>query len=109
MFESMKVAIEEWAGDCSVSVTDEQIKDLADAIEICSEMDLGSRGFSLGHKSKSEEESKIEELEKRLRTLELFISSNGLSVSYGAGYVTEHTMENISGSHRASNDKTTFY
>lgn len=107
MTESVRVTIEEWANDCSMNITDKQVKELADAIEMCSEMEVGSRGFSVGYTVKSEEKLKIEELEKKLFTLECFLQQKGLCISYEVGRVTEHTMERISNSHCASNDKTT--
>lgn len=109
MRETTKTMIEEWAGDCGINVTDKQIKELVDAIGMCSEMEFGSRGFSLGHKTKSDEEKKIEELEGKLHTLERFISSKGHCIDYGVGRVTEHTMTPCGTTHMASERKTTNY
>jgi len=109
MNELIKVTIGEWAGDNSINITTKEIEELVDAINICSEYDSGSRGFSLGHKPQSEEEKRIKELEGKLHTLELFISSKGLCIDYGIGRVTEHTMEQITDCHRASRRETTYY
>jgi len=105
----VKTTIEEWANDCSLNITDEQIKELTEAIDMCSEMEMGNRGFTLGHKSKTKEELKIEELEKKLFTLECYISSKGLNIDYDAGRVTEHTMEVCGTAHMASKRKTSYY
>jgi len=109
MNELIKVTIEEWAGDNSINITAKEIKDLVDAIDICSEYDSGSRGFSLGYKPESDEEKKIKELEGKLHTLELFISSKGLCIDYDIGRVTEHTIEQITNCHRASRRETTYF
>jgi hypothetical protein len=109
MNESMKVTVEEWANNNSININDKQIRELVDAIDICSEIDMGSTGWVLGYKNKSNEEKEIEKLEKKLFTLERFIQQKGFSISYDIGHVTEHTMESISDSHRASRSKTTYY
>jgi hypothetical protein len=107
MNESVKITIKEWANDNDIGINDNQIKELVEAIDMCSEINLNSIGFTLGYKIKSDEDKKIEILENKLRTLESFISSKGLSISYDVGYVTEHIMEQISDIHMASNSKTT--
>lgn len=109
MNNTLLIIIEEWAGDNGININDKQINELAEAIKICSEVELGSRGFIIGNKSKSNEEKKIEELKSKLHTLEQYIYSKGLNISYNIGYVTEHTMESISDSHKASNNKTFYY
>ena len=109
MNELLKTTIEEWAGDNSINVTDNQIEELVDAINICSEYNSGSRGFTLGYKPESEDQKKIKELESKLHTLECFISSKGLCIDYDIGRVTEHTMVQITDCHRASDRKTTYY
>jgi len=77
--EALKVMVEEWANDNSLTVTDKQVEELVDAIGICSEMDMGSRGYSLGCKPKTENELRIEKLEK----LECYIDQKGFSINYG--------------------------
>jgi len=109
MNKLLKVTIEEWAGHNSIDITDKQAEELVDAIDICSEYDYGSRGFSLGYKPESEEGKKIKELEGKLHTLECFISSSGLCIDYDIGRVTEHSMEQITDCHRASRKETTYY
>lgn len=105
MNETMKLTIEEWANDNLIDITDKQIKDLTDAIDICSEMESGSRGFTLGYNPKSQEDKKIEELEKKLHTLECFIGRKGFSISYDINRVVEHTMVPCGTSHMASSEK----
>lgn len=109
MSELLKVTIEEWAGDNSITVTEKQVEELVDAIDICSEYDSGSRGFTLGHRPESGEAKKIKELESKLHTLECFISSKGFCIDYDIGRVTEHTMVQITDCHRALDRKTTYY
>jgi hypothetical protein len=109
MSEALKITIEEWANDNALPVTDDEINELLEAIGVCSEIDLGSRGFTLGHNAKSDKDKKIDELEKKIQTLELFILEKGISISYDVGYVTEHTMERITNTHAASNRKTTIF
>jgi hypothetical protein len=107
MNEIVKITIEEWANNNDVNINNNQIKELVEAIDMCSEMNLNSIGFTLGHNTKSDEDKKIEILENKLRTLELFISSKGYSIGYEPGYVTEYYMEKISDTHIASNRRTT--
>lgn len=109
MNNALLITIEEWAGDNGISVNDEQVIELAEAIEICSEVEIGSRGFTLGCNIKSEKDIQIDDLKNQIQTLEKFIRGKGLVITHGSGYVTEHTMERISSSHSASNDKTTYY
>jgi len=109
MNKNIQIAIEEWAGDNCIKVTIEQINELTDALDICSEIEMGSNGFALGHSVKSEDQRTIKYLEKKIQTLESFLSSKGLSISYDVGYVTEHTMEMCGTAHVASNRKTTYY
>lgn len=109
MNKALYITIEEWAGDNNLPVTDKQINELVDAVEICSEIDIGSRGFTLGHKAKTESDIEIENLKDKLNTLESFIRDKGMNITYDNGYVTEHYMERISSSHCGSRDNTHYY
>jgi hypothetical protein len=102
MKESLKITIEEWAGDNDLDVNDDQITELADAIDVLDEMD--SMPFFQQGESKSEEQKEIEVLQKQIGMLELFIASKGYSVSVNKSSLTESVTEPISNTHAATRE-----
>lgn len=78
MSESIRITIEEWAGDNGISLTDEQIKELADGIGVCQEMEyVPNRTEEL----KREENKKIAILENKVNMLERYLASKGYNVT----------------------------
>ncbi|MES0334788.1 MAG: hypothetical protein SFH39_00300 [Candidatus Magnetobacterium sp. LHC-1] len=106
MKEYIKITIQEWAEDNFIDITEEQVNELSDAIDMCSEIELGTRGFTVGNQTKSDIET--ETLKAKLSTLEQFISSKGLNITYDVGYVTETFIVPISPTIEATERKTTY-
>lgn len=78
MSESVRITIEEWAGDNNISLTGEQIKELAEAIDVCSEMEyVPNRTEEL----KKEEIQEISVLKNKVDMLERYLYSKGYNVT----------------------------
>lgn len=78
MNESIRITIEEWAGDNGISLADEQIKELAEGIDICQEMEyVPNRTEEL----KREESQEISVLKHKVDMLERYLYSKGCNVT----------------------------
>lgn len=78
MSESVIITIEEWAGDNGISLTDEQIKELAEGIGVCDEMEyVPNRTEEL----KREENQEISVLKHKVDMLERYLHSKGYNVT----------------------------
>lgn len=78
MSESVRITIEEWAGDNGISLTDEQIKELAEEIDICREMEyVPNRQEDL----RREENREIAILKNQVDMLERYLESKGYHVT----------------------------
>lgn len=100
MSEGMKLTIEEWSIEYGIDLSEEQIRDLIDALDVCSEIEATPFMFQ----GNSYENKEVEKLEKKIRVLESFIEAKGHSISLSTNGVTEHLYERISPSHVASRD-----
>lgn len=77
MNDSVRITIEEWAGDNGISLTDDQIKELAEEIDICWEMEhIPNRTADL----KREENKEISKLKNQVDMLERYLDSKGYHV-----------------------------
>lgn len=92
MNESIKITIEEWAGDNELSVTEEQIKDLVEGIEIALEMSM-PWGYGVGQ-IESAERSEIKRLKHQIDMLERYLASKGYNIILGNDEITRTYMVN---------------
>lgn len=78
MNESVRITIDEWAGDNGIFLTNEQIKELAEAIDVCQEMEyVPNRSEYL----KREENNEISILKNKVDMLERYLYSKGYNVT----------------------------
>lgn len=78
MNDAVKITIEEWAGDNGISLTEGQIKELAEGIEICREMEyMPNRTEVLNQ----EENKEIAILRNQVDMLERYLDSKGYQVT----------------------------
>lgn len=75
-YDGVRISIEEWAGDNGIIVTDEQIKELAEAVDTAYEMQLPC-GYGIG-RFHHEENVKIKLLENQIDMLLRYLESKGL-------------------------------
>ncbi len=73
--EGIKITIEEWAGDNSINLTDEQVEELMYAIDVAYDMSMPC-GYGVGQ-VKTKENSEIEHLKSQIGLLQRFIQSKG--------------------------------
>lgn len=92
------ITIEEWAGDNKIYLTDRQIEKLAEAINICKEVQIKSF-------TNTELNQNIKKLEKKIELLEKFINAKGFTITVNENSITEHYFEKITDSHIASNNR----
>lgn len=89
MSESVIITIEEWAGDNGISLTDEQIKELAEGIDICREMEyVPNRAADL----EREENKEIAKLKNQIDMLERYLESKGYHVITFDDRIERHFM-----------------
>ena len=74
--EGVKITIEEWSGDNGISITDEQVCELADAIETAYEMSMPC-GYGVD-RYHHEENSEIKRLKNQIDILLRYLDSKGL-------------------------------
>lgn len=99
--EGIKITIEEWAGDNSINLTDEQIEELVYAIDTAYDMSLPC-GYGVGQ-VETREHSEINHLKSQIDLLQRFIQSKGYWITlfdnhieqtiihgYGDRYYTSH-------------------
>lgn len=80
MRDGIRITIEEWAGDNQISLTPEQIEDLADGIE--AEQDMR---FPTGYgydRLQHEESEQIDKLRNTIDLLARFIASKGYNICF---------------------------
>lgn len=89
MSEAVRITIEEWAGDNKISLTEEQIKELVEGIEICREMEYKpNRTEDL----KREENKEIAILKNQIDMLERYLDSKGYHVTTFDNRIERHFM-----------------
>lgn len=74
--EGIKITIEEWAGDNDICLTDEQVTELADAIDTAYEMSMPC-GYGVD-RYKHEENIEISRLKNQVDILLRYLESKGL-------------------------------
>ena len=91
MSEAVRITIEEWAGDNGISLTDKQVKELAEAIDICQEMEyVPNRSEEL----KPVENNEIAILKNKVDMLERYLYSKGYNVTAYDNHVERFYMSN---------------
>lgn len=78
MSEAVRITIEEWAGDNKISLTDEQIEELVEGIDICREMEYTPNRYA---DFQREENKEIAILKKQVDMLERYLDSKGYHVT----------------------------
>ena len=76
MTDGVKITIEEWADDLGISLTDDQIEDLAEGIEIARQMSLPC-GYGID-RYKHEEDVEIQRLKNQIDMLMRYLNHKGL-------------------------------
>ena len=74
--EGVKITIEEWAGNNGISLTDEQIVELAEAVDTAYEMSMPC-GYGID-RYRHEEASVIKRLKNQIDMLQRYLDSKGL-------------------------------
>lgn len=92
MNEVYHITIEEWAGDNNISVSDEQISELCEAIEIAELMSLPC-GYGVWQ-IQTKEKSEIDFLKSQIDLLQRFIESKGYHITLFDNRIERHYMAN---------------
>ena len=74
--DGVKITIDEWAGDNGITLTEEQIEELAEAIDTAYEMSMPC-GYGID-RYRHEENIKIKQLENQIDLLLRYLNSKGL-------------------------------
>jgi hypothetical protein len=77
--EGIKITIEEWAGDNSINLSDEQIEELVYAIDVAYDMSLPC-GYGVGQ-VETKERSEISYLKSQIDLLQRFIADKGYCIT----------------------------
>lgn len=93
MNDGYRITIEEWAGDNNISVSDEQISELCEAIEIAELMSLPC-GYGIGE-IQTKEKSEIDFLKSQIDLLQRFIESKGYHITLFDNRIEHHYMANL--------------
>jgi hypothetical protein len=91
--EGVKITIEEWAGDNNISLTDEQVCELAEALDITYEMSMPC-GYGID-RYRHEENSEIKLLKNQIDMLQRYLDSKGLHCIIYDDKVVRHYWVNI--------------
>ena len=74
--EGVKITIEEWAGDNGITLTDEQVEELAEAVDTSYEMSMPC-GYGVD-RYRHEENNEIKRLKNQIDILLRYLESKGL-------------------------------
>lgn len=74
--EGVKITIEEWAGDNGITLTEEQVEELAEAVDIAYEMSLPC-GYGID-RYRHEENVEIKRLKNQIDLLLRYLDHKGL-------------------------------
>ena len=101
--EGIKITIEEWAGDNNISLSDEQVEELAYAIDVAYDMSMPC-GYGVGQ-VKTKESSEIDHLKSQIDLLQRFIQSKGYWITLFDNRI-EETIIHHYGDRSVTSDKT---
>lgn len=76
MIEGVKITIEEWAGDNNITLTEEQVEELAEAVDAAYEMSMPC-GYGID-RYRHEENCEIKLLKNQIDMLLRYLDSKGL-------------------------------
>lgn len=74
--DGVKITIEEWAGDNGITLTDEQVEELAEAVDIAYEMSMPC-GYGID-RYRHEENTEIKRLKNQIDMLLRYLDAKGL-------------------------------
>lgn len=94
MNDGIKITIEEWAGDNNIEVSNEQIEELVDAIDVTYEMSMPC-GYGVGQ-IETQEKREIKRLKVQIDLLERYIKSKGYNIILGDNEITRSYWVNYS-------------
>ena len=92
MNDGVKITIEEWAGDNNIEISNEQVEELAYAIDVAYEMSM-PWGYGVGQ-IESKEKSEIKQLNAQIDLLERYIKSKGYNIILHDDKITRNYMVN---------------
>lgn len=92
MSETVKITIEEWAGDNSISLTQEQIEELSYAIDIAKDMERPC-GYGIDQ-YQNKEKMEIKKLNNQIDMLLRYINSKGFHINLHDNKITRMYMVN---------------
>ena len=90
--EAIKITVEEWANENHLSLSDEQISDLIEGIDIARDMSMPC-GYGVGQ-IETREKGEIEKLKMQVDLLERYISSKGYNIILYDDKITRTYMVN---------------
>ena len=91
--DGAKITIEEWAGDNGITLTDEQVEELAEAIDTAYEMSMPC-GYGID-RYRHEENCEIKRLKNQIDMLQRYLDSKGLHCVLYDDKVVRHYWVNI--------------
>lgn len=91
--EGVKITIEEWAGDNGIALTDEQVEELAEAVDTAYEMSLPC-GYGID-RYRHEENTEIKKLKNQIDILLRYLDHKGLHCILHDGYITRTYWVNL--------------
>lgn len=106
MNDGIKITIEEWAGNNNIELSNEQMEELAYAIDVAYEMSMPC-GYGVGQ-IESKEKSEIKQLKAQIDLLERYIKSKGYNIILHDDRITRNYMVNYSDWDRSVMEHETF-
>lgn len=103
MLDGIKITIEEWAGDNELAISQDQIEELAYAIDTAYEMSLPC-GYGVGQ-LQTKERTELQKLKDQISLLERFIQSKGHSIILYEDKITELVHVRCGSSHFTISEK----
>ena len=106
MNDGIKITIEEWAGDNNIEISNEQVEELAYAIDVAYDMSM-PWGYGVGQ-IESKEKNEIKQLKAQIDLLERYIKSKGYNIILHDDRITRSYMVNYSDWDRSVMEHETF-
>lgn len=106
MNDGVRITIEEWAGDNNIEISNEQVEELAYAIDVAYEMSM-PWGYGV-EQIESREKSEIKQLKEQIDLLERYIKSKGYNIILHDDKITRSYWVNYSDWDRSVMEHETF-